>query len=95
MQAAGVARTRPSKVRKHSGRTRRARSSRLTNTAALVPTGPPLQYGGIDGIGVTTGPEKVYVVFWGSQWGTANPPGSTNFSRDPWRYTDAPTSTGS
>ncbi len=31
----------------------------------------PLAYGGaIDGIGVTTGPEKVYVVFWGTQWGT-------------------------
>ncbi|HEX9035048.1 MAG TPA: Ig domain-containing protein [Streptosporangiaceae bacterium] len=26
--------------------------------------------GGIDGIGVTTGPERVYLVFYGSQWGT-------------------------
>jgi len=26
--------------------------------------------GGIDGIGVTTGQEKVYLVFYGSQWGT-------------------------
>src|ERR1051326_787296 len=26
--------------------------------------------GGIDGIGVTTGPQKVYLVFYGSQWGT-------------------------
>src|SRR5215467_9428944 len=26
--------------------------------------------GGIDGIGVTTGAEKVYLVFWGSQWGS-------------------------
>ena len=26
--------------------------------------------GGIDGIGVTTGHEKVYLVFYGSQWGT-------------------------
>jgi hypothetical protein len=26
--------------------------------------------GGIDAIGVTTGPEKVYLVFYGSQWGT-------------------------
>jgi serine protease len=31
--------------------------------------------GGIDGIGVTTGPEKVYLVFYGSQWGTQ---GSSN-----------------
>src|SRR5690242_16468632 len=27
--------------------------------------------GGVDGIGVTTGAPKVYVVFWGTQWGTA------------------------
>jgi serine protease len=34
--------------------------------------------GGIDGIGVTTGHEQVYLVFYGSQWGTA----STNSSGD-------------
>ena len=34
--------------------------------------------GGIDGIGVTTGTEKVYLVFYGSQWGT----GSTNAGGD-------------
>ncbi|MFL6138756.1 MAG: putative Ig domain-containing protein [Frankiaceae bacterium] len=28
--------------------------------------------GGVDGIGVTTGHEKVYLVFYGSQWGTAS-----------------------
>ena len=44
---------------------------------------PQLTYhGGVHGIGVTTGPPKVYLVFWGSQWGSANPPGSTNFSND-------------
>ncbi|GIG59797.1 hypothetical protein Lfu02_41690 [Longispora fulva] len=32
----------------------------------------PLVYGGgVNGIGVTTGHEKVYVIFWGSQWGTS------------------------
>ncbi len=52
-------------------------------TAGLV-TGPQLVYqGAIDGIGVTTGHPQVYVVFWGSQWGTATPPGSTSFSNDP------------
>ncbi len=27
--------------------------------------------GGVDGIGVTTGAPKVYLVFWGTQWGTS------------------------
>src|SRR5258708_84004 len=27
--------------------------------------------GGVDGIGVTTGHPKVYLIFWGTQWGTA------------------------
>jgi len=34
--------------------------------------------GGIDGIGVTTGPEKVYLVFYGSQWGSSGTDGSGN-----------------
>jgi len=40
--------------------------------------------GGVDGIGVTNGPEKVYVVFWGSQWGTSstNANGDATFSND-------------
>jgi hypothetical protein len=32
--------------------------------------------GGVDGIGVTTGHPKVYLVFWGSQWGSASTNGS-------------------
>ena len=51
-----------------------------------VLTGPnDLNYGGgVDGIGVTTGHEKVYLVFWGSQWGTAGTDanGNTTFSGD-------------
>jgi hypothetical protein len=41
--------------------------------------------GGIDGIGVTDGPEKVYIVFWGTQWGTqsTNANGDATFSNDP------------
>jgi serine protease len=45
-----------------------------------------LRYGGgIDGIGVTTGPQKVYLVFYGSQWGTAstNSNGDVTLSNDP------------
>jgi putative Ig domain-containing protein len=45
-----------------------------------------LNYGGaIDGIGVTTGQEQVYLVFYGSQWGTASTDsnGDVNLSGDP------------
>jgi serine protease len=44
-----------------------------------------LRYGGgVDGIGVTTGHEKVYLVFWGTQWGTQSTDGNGNltFSND-------------
>jgi hypothetical protein len=41
--------------------------------------------GGIHGIGVTTGPERVYMVFYGSQWGTqgTNSKGDVTLSGDP------------
>jgi hypothetical protein len=41
--------------------------------------------GGIDGIGVTNGPERVYLVFYGSQWGTqsTNSNGDITLSGDP------------
>jgi serine protease len=41
--------------------------------------------GGIDGVGVTTGKEQVYLVFWGNQWGTpgVNSSGYATFSGDP------------
>ncbi|HXP21094.1 MAG TPA: putative Ig domain-containing protein [Streptosporangiaceae bacterium] len=41
--------------------------------------------GGIDGIGVTDGPEKVYLVFYGSQWGnqSTNGQGDVTLSGDP------------
>ena len=40
--------------------------------------------GGIDGIGVTSGHEKVYLVFWGTQWGTQSTDsnGNLTFSND-------------
>ena len=42
-------------------------------------------HGGYDGIGVTTGTPKVYLVFWGSQWGSASTggDGSVQLSGDP------------
>jgi hypothetical protein len=45
-----------------------------------------LKYGGgVNGVGVTTGAEKVYLVFWGSQWGTqgTNSSGYVTLSGDP------------
>ena len=41
--------------------------------------------GGISGVGVTTGAEKVYLVFWGSQWGTqgTNSAGNATYTGDP------------
>ncbi|MFL6163737.1 MAG: hypothetical protein ACJ74U_16145 [Jatrophihabitantaceae bacterium] len=41
--------------------------------------------GGIAGVGVTTGAPRVYLVFWGSQWGTASTDanGYTTLSGDP------------
>ncbi len=40
--------------------------------------------GGIDGIGVTSSTPKVYLVFWGNQWGTqsTNSSGNLTFSND-------------
>jgi len=48
-------------------------------------TSKTLQYGGgIDGIGVTSGKEKVYIVFWGTQWGTSSTDanGNLKFTND-------------
>src|SRR5579862_3773267 len=57
------------------------------NTRGTVADSPDdLNYGGgIDGVGVTTGPPRVYLVFWGSQWGTQSsaPNGDATFSGDP------------
>jgi hypothetical protein len=41
--------------------------------------------GGVDGIGVTTGDERVYLVFWGSQWGnqSTSSKGDVALSGDP------------
>jgi serine protease len=41
--------------------------------------------GGIAGVGVTTGAPRVYLVFWGSQWGTqaTNSQGNVTLSGDP------------
>ena len=66
----------------------RGRAAGAPGAATLAAaTGPQtLSYqGGVDGIGVTSGVPKVYLVFWGTQWGTAgtNASGYTTFSGDP------------
>ncbi len=66
------------------GRMRAWKSHRATGARAVV--GTQLRYGGgTDGIGVTTGHEKVYLVFWGSQWGTkgTDSRGDLTLSGDP------------
>ena len=41
--------------------------------------------GGLNGVGVTTGPPHVFLIFWGSQWGTqsTNAKGYATLSGDP------------
>jgi serine protease len=53
---------------------------------AAAPRSNTLSYGGgIDGIGVTSGHPKVYLVFYGNQWGTqgTDANGNLTFSNDP------------
>ncbi|WP_207911087.1 PKD domain-containing protein [Roseateles saccharophilus] len=56
-------------------------------TTATVATGTQtLSYnGGVNGIGVTSGTPRVYLIFWGSQWGTSGTDanGYTTLSGDP------------
>jgi len=59
---------------------------KLQHPGAAAASANDLNYGGgIDGIGVTTGHEKVYLVFYGSQWGSqsTNANGDVTLSGDP------------
>jgi serine protease len=56
----------------------------MTNTA-LVPGPQTLSYGGgINGVGVTSGVPKIYLIVYGAQWGTASTDvaGNMNLSGD-------------
>jgi hypothetical protein len=66
------------------------RTSKTHNTSALAQGTGQLAYGGgisngQSTVGVTSGPPKVYLVFWGSQWGTqgSNSAGNVTLSGDP------------
>ena len=62
------------------------KSYQQSHKNVTAPTsGDTLSYGGgIDGIGVTSGTPKVYLVFWGTQWGTKSTDnaGNLTFSND-------------
>jgi serine protease len=63
-----------------------ARMKAYANANGTAASTANLSYrGGNDGIGVTTGPERVYLVFWGSQWGGVGTDGNgyTTLSGDP------------
>ena len=59
-------------------------SSRSALTSPAISTSDLHYRGGTGGVGVTTGPPKVYLVFWGSQWGTqgTNGQGYATFTGD-------------
>jgi hypothetical protein len=66
-----------------------AQNEKMKSYAAShsAPTGPTVTGqetlafgGGIDGIGVTSGTPKIYLVFWGSQWGTQGTDGNGNLT---------------
>jgi len=62
-------------------------SGSATQPAVAAATGPEtLSFGGgVDSIGVTSGSPRVYLVFWGTQWGTegTNSSGYATFTGDP------------
>jgi len=60
-------------------------SSNVTGQSTQTAGSVMSAHGGIDGIEVTTGAPKVYVVFYGSQWGTESTDsnGYANFTGDP------------
>ncbi len=44
-------------------------------------TGNLFYHGGTNGVGVETGADKVYLVFWGSQWNNNDPSGEANIEQ--------------
>jgi serine protease len=69
----------------HPGRYFPTKAVYQHNSGIFAITGALHYGGGVDGIGVTTGHEKVYLVFYGSQWGTASTgsDGYQHYSGDP------------
>jgi serine protease len=62
------------------------RATQHTRNAAAATAGTVLYGGGIDGIGVTSGVPRVYLVFWGSQWsGGGDPNGASAYLQNLFR----------
>jgi hypothetical protein len=61
------------------------RNSGPKGATAAAGSGPLAYGGGVDGIGVTTGAPKTYLIVWGSQWGTASTgtDGNQHYTGDP------------
>ena len=55
----------------------KSRGAHKQASGAASGLGDLIYHGGTNGIGVTTGPPKVYLIFWGSQWGTASTDATT------------------
>ncbi|MFC5527408.1 pre-peptidase C-terminal domain-containing protein [Rhodanobacter ginsengisoli] len=72
-------------TREAHGRMKQYQSLHAASTAAATGSKTLSYGGGVDGIGVTSGTPKVYIVVYGSQWGTAGTDGSgnTTVSNDP------------
>jgi PKD repeat protein len=77
----------PGVVRRADGEPKEGGSGGATQPSVAATTGPEtLSFGGgVDSIGVTSGSPKVYLVFWGTQWGTegTNSGGYATFTGDP------------
>jgi serine protease len=59
------------------------RTHATARVADAISSKTMVYHGGIDGIGVTSGKEKVYLVFWGTQWGKKTiKNGHLTFSKD-------------
>jgi serine protease len=72
-------------TREAHGRMKQYQSLHAASTAAATGSQTLSYGGGVDGIGVTSGTPKVYIVVYGSQWGTAGTDanGNMTMSSDP------------
>ncbi len=56
-------------------------SARVGHAASTTSTGNLTYHGGTGGVGVETGADKVYLVYWGSQWSNNDPSGEASLQQ--------------